>query len=52
MSIVADFSKMTTIEEYERVIGTPLSHLDIGLLAINAGVGVCSPFVDQTNQQV
>jgi len=37
MYIVADFEKMTTIEEYRKVIASKLKDKDIGILVANAG---------------
>ena len=42
--IVADFFKMTTIEEYQVVIGDKLKNDDVALLFLNAGVGQVGPF--------
>jgi len=37
MTVVADFSKLFTIEEYKKNITEKVSHLDIGIIALNAG---------------
>lgn len=46
MHIVADFSKMNSINEYEDIVNKNLGKLDIGILILNAGVGSMGPFSD------
>jgi hypothetical protein len=36
-TIVADFDKMTHIEDYQKVIGDNLKGMSIAVLALNAG---------------
>ena len=50
--IVADFSKMHTIKEYEELVAKPLQGLDIAVLLLNAGVGLMGPFKLLTNLEV
>ena len=52
MAVVADFSKMYSIKEYEQVIGERLKDLDIGVLIANAGVGSKGPFKDNENDEI
>ena len=40
LCIVADFSKMFTIEEYQQVIGSKLADLDVGVVILNAGMAL------------
>ena len=49
MCIVADFSKMYTIQDYEDVIASKVKDLDVSILALNAGMGVFGPFVYAEN---
>ena len=44
MYVVADFSKMTKISDYQEIIGDQLKEIDIGLLILNAGWGEFEPF--------
>jgi len=44
--IVADFFKMTTVEEYQVAIADKLKGDDVALLFLNAGVGQVGPFCD------
>jgi hypothetical protein len=37
-SIVADFTKLQRIDEYQAVIGNKLAGLDIAMLFLNAGM--------------
>jgi len=39
MYILIDFSKLTTIEEYEEKVYKRLKDIDVGILALNAGIG-------------
>ena len=39
MFIVADFFKMTSVEEYKRIIADQLKGQDVAILILNAGVG-------------
>jgi short-subunit dehydrogenase len=39
MYITIDFSKLTTINEYEDKVLTRLKDLDVSILALNAGIG-------------
>ena len=45
---------MNTIEEYEKTIGGHLKAMveDIGVVALNAGVGLSGPFEQLTNYQL
>ena len=52
MSIVADFSKMHSVKDYQMQIGDKLQNLEIGVLALNAGVGSFGAFEDLTNEEV
>ena len=42
-AVVADFAKMSTIQDYREAIGTQIANLDIGLLILNAGF--CEPML-------
>lgn len=50
--IVADFCKMRDIKEYKTTIVDQLEGLDIGILALNAGVFVMGPFLKLTDEEV
>ena len=52
MYIVADFSKMYKIQEYEDIIAAKLRDIDIGLLFLNAGIGGFVPFENQENSSI
>jgi len=51
-SIVADFSKLHSISDYQEQIGDKVKDLDIGVLALNAGVGSFGAFEDLLNDEV
>ena len=38
MYIVADFAKMFTIQDYQSIVADKLQGIDIGILALNAGI--------------
>lgn len=38
MSIIADFTKLFTIEEYKTTIADPLKDIDVAIFALNAGL--------------
>ena len=44
MSVVADFNELRTIEDYKKAIFDKVSHLDIGLVCLNAGYADMGPF--------
>lgn len=44
MYVIADFVELKTIEEYNEKIAKKLAHLDIGVLALNAGYAEMGPF--------
>ena len=49
MHILIDFSELNTIEEYEEKVLKRLKDIDVGILALNAGIGgtdTSQPFVD------
>ena len=46
MCVVADFSKIRTIDEYVSTIGVKVKDLDIGVLAVNAGYFAVGPIAD------
>ena len=50
--VVADFEKMLTIENYQKIIGEPLKDLDIGFLALNAGWAQMGPFSWVSEEEV
>jgi len=52
MYIVADFSKMKSITDYENIVQEKLSKIDIGVLVLNAGVGTMGPFADLSNKEM
>ena len=49
MYVLADFQKMTTIQEYQEMIGDKLKNIDIGLLVLNAGFMEFAPFEWSSN---
>ena len=36
-SVVCDFGKISTLDDYKELVAKPLADLDIGLLVLNAG---------------
>jgi len=52
MYIVADFGKMTTIDDYRTTVGTKLKGIDIAALFLNVGVASVGHFVDQSDADV
>lgn len=50
MCVVADFSKLTHIKEYEETVAEKLKGVDIALLFLNAGIGNFHPFDYQSNE--
>ena len=46
LAVVADFSKLQTLEDYNREIGDKVKHLDIGVLVLNAGHVCFGPFAE------
>lgn len=52
LCVVADFSKLFTIEEYKATIGDKVAHLDIGILALNAGWAVMGPFTELQDWEI
>lgn len=44
MYVIADFGSMFTIEDYKKKIADKVAHLDIGVLALNAGYADMGPF--------
>lgn len=52
MAIVADFSKMHTIQEYRDTIGSKLKDIDIAMLFLNAGVAQMGCFADLNDNSV
>jgi short-subunit dehydrogenase len=44
MYIVADFSKMLTMDDYRNTIESKLRNLDVSMLILNAGMGAAGPF--------
>ena len=51
MYIVADFAKMETIEEYQKV-ADQLKGLDVAIMVLNAGWGRFAPYVELTDDEV
>ena len=52
MYLVADFSKMKSIADYEKLVQDKLSKMDVGILILNAGVGGLGPFLENTNEEI
>ena len=46
MYIIADFSKLTSMEQYQTVIGDKVKDLDVAVVCLNAGFGNFGPFMD------
>jgi len=44
MYIVADFTKMLTLDEYRNTIESKLKNLDVSMLILNAGMASTGPF--------
>ena len=56
MALIADFGSMYTINDYQTKIGDQLAHIDVAVLALNAGFAHMlipdGPFIDITNNEV
>mmetsp|Transcript_43537 Transcript_43537/g.31785 ORF Transcript_43537/g.31785 Transcript_43537/m.31785 type:complete len:177 (+) Transcript_43537:235-765(+) len=52
MTIVADFFKMSTMEQYQSTIGEKMHGLDIGILVPNAGWSIMGPVASLRNEEV
>jgi short-subunit dehydrogenase len=52
MYVICDFSKISTIEEYQSTVADKLINTDIGVLVLNAGTNVMGPFKDLRNDEV
>jgi len=52
LCIVADFSKMFSIEDYEQTIGSKIKDLDVGIVVLNAGKALMGPFIDMHDYEV
>ena len=50
--VVADFSELNSIKDYKEKITSNLEKYDIGLLALNAGVGTMGPFDQLYEEEV
>jgi short-subunit dehydrogenase len=48
---VADFSKLSTLEEYRTLIETSLGGVDIGMVCLNAGITVIGNLNDLSDQE-
>jgi len=44
MYIVADFTKMLTLDDYRNIIESKLRDLDVSILILNAGMASTGPF--------
>jgi len=51
LAIVADFSEIYTMEDYKKKIGDKLEGYDIGVVVLNAGMGLMGPFVELTDKE-
>ena len=54
-TVVADFSKILTLQEYKNLADNYLRDIDIAMLFLNAGVlanGVWGPFVNAVDEDV
>ena len=49
-SLVADFSKLKSVQDYRETISQKLENYDVAILAINAGVGNFGPFEKLSDQ--
>ena len=51
MYIVADFTKMMTLDDYRTTIANKLSDIDVSMLILNAGMAATGPFdrIDEVN---
>lgn len=51
MYIVADFTKMLTLDDYRNIIESKLRNLDVSMLILNAGMAATGPFekIDEVN---
>jgi short-subunit dehydrogenase len=49
MQIVADFSDLSTLDEYRKLIETNLQGIDVGIVCLNAGITVLGNLSDLTD---
>ena len=52
MTIVADISKLTTIDSYREIITDKLNDIDVGVVAVNAGILMQGPFKDLRDSEI
>ena len=52
LCVVADFSKLLTILDYQTTIGDKLKDVDVAVLVLNAGYLFNGPFKDLTNDEI
>lgn len=52
MTIVADFSKMLTMKDYQETIADKLKDMDVGFLAVNAGIVFPCTFMEHNYKQI
>ena len=52
MYVVADFSQMKSIADYEKLVQEKISKIDVGILILNAGVGGMGPFSQIRNKDI
>ena len=50
LAVQADFTKLSKIEDYRKIIQDKIKDLDIGVLVLNAGFGEFKPFLSQSDQ--
>lgn len=52
MYVVADFAKINSISDYEKIVQDKFSDIDIGILILNAGEREMGPFSEIENKDV
>ena len=52
MYVVADFAKINSISDYEKIVQDKFSDIDIGILILNAGEREMGPFSEIKNKDV
>lgn len=52
LAVIADFQKLKTMEDYRKLIGAKVEHLDVAVVVLCAGYATIGPFVDITDDEV
>jgi hypothetical protein len=49
MQVVADFSELSTLDEYRKLIEKSFKEVDVGMVCLNAGITVIGNLSDLTD---